>query len=751
MAFELNASLPAPSLEQCVDLEDSARLMLRRAWENPKELGTDSKICSEATALLSEIRQYCSPRDEPDRPNPARENFHNALKLAWLAVWRARDYTASALAKRSEANGWRNRFTRGDVNRGLYDFDGAAWFPHHYPLYDANGEPTDRARLRFELLFNFQNEPEYYEGAMVSKADQVPSNPKLVLRWCCIRSGLPSREGGFAMESCFLEGESKLNSCGSDRIPLCKDLIALSPFELRKFANSSVQAISGSRFEAGLKLSGGFEDQFNAATLEVGEKLTLASCQLKVGLDLRTAPGVRSLLSKDTTIGGNLNFKGRSQLAVNLVDASVGSMEADEAILDSLHVTGLKIQNRVSFTGTKVQGRCQFSDVDFHGPANFQGATFVKEPSPNKDDLSYRHTWFRQCRFHQKTEFDGSSFGSVTFENTTFLADAYFRSTQFHGHADFRKTSWQGRADFSPGRWGPSRFLADVNFSHLDGGLTEAKLHWCSFVSVQFSGLTVFQNRRFMDETWFDRATFKRAPEFHGSKLHSKTFFSGTRFNWDRARHSNWFERACVARTLQWIGRPIPERTASDARNLLDVVNCFRVLTSLANEISAKDLAYSFHKQELRAKYRLPLANGVTRSEAFIGRVYGLLADYGDSFVRPLIGLIASIAVFGLAYASPFLPNDGRWSSAIATSAALQFRPVAALDPGFGRLPSSEVEKVCTANVASKGSVSTECMQYHLRKDHELAIKAASVGQTLLTFVFLFLTLLALRRKYQVS
>lgn len=751
MAFEPNASLPAPSLEECAEFEDRARKMLRRAWDNPKELGEDSAICADATALLSEIRQFCSPQDEPDKPNPARENFHDALKLAWLAVWRARDYSARALARRSANNKWPNHFEYQSVRARLVSFGGVDWFPHHHPLFDRDGNPIDRPKLDFARYFSVQNSREFQEGAMVSNSDQLLADPKVPLEWVYILSALPDRSTAMACEHCFLDVESKAISCGDKKLSPVRNSIAMAPVEISSFKNSSFGMLKGSRFEAGLRLQGELVDEFTGATIEVGGNLVFRNSQLKAGVDLRSAGGIRSFSTYDTTISGDLSIGGRTKLAIRLEKASVGAILAEKCILDSLYVVDLQIQGEVRLSGTSIEKRTQFSNVDFNGNCDFR-TDFVGSKRTGERFRSPDHsTWFRNCRFRQAVIFEGARCNDITFEDSSFAKGASFRSVSFRERADFRKTSWGGAADFSAGLTGPTRFFSNFDISHTDLNEVGAKFQRCLFTDTRFDGRVVFQNRKFMDETWFDRAIFKSAPEFHGSKLHSKTFFSGTRFTWSQGRASAWHERAFSARFLHWLGLPLPDKTANDARRLLDVVNCFRVLTSLANDIDAKDLAYRFHKEELRAKYRLPLANGVSRSEAFVGRVYGLLADYGDSFIRPLAWLVVSILGFALTYASPFLANEGRWNASVATSAALQFRPVAALDPGFGRLPSIEAENLCKANVASKGSITTECMQYHLRRDHELSVKAASIGQTLLSFVFLFLTLLALRRKYQVS
>ena len=748
--FQPNASLPPPSLTECAEFEDRARKMLHRAWDNPKELGEESEICREATSLLAEIRQHCSPRDELDKPNPARENFHNALKLAWLAVWRARDYSANALAKRSREKKWRQPFDRLDVMHGLYEFGGVAWFAHHFPLVDQNGNLTDRSRLDFKRPFDFQRDAEYQEGSMISDPNQLVPFNKTVLAYAYVDTKLAPLENGVGLVSCFLTGAPIEIRYESGGLANCVGVIAFTPLTISNLDFSDPSLLQEGRFEEGLTLNGGFTETLDCASIEAGRRLRIENSTLKADLDLSRAPGVTCLHLKTSFIKGQLKIVGRSSFTLRVEGGAVNSVDAQETTFDSLEVNGWQVSSTAKFDGTIVRGRCSFQETVFGGVASFKAAYLGidRTLASVKPGASME---MRTCRFLKSADFTQATFWDSHFEGSSFADDASFRGSSFLWATNFRTTTWSGRVDFSRFEGHSTVFTGAFDISHHDAELPDARMPWCSFVGAHFEGSARLQNRKFVDETWFDGATFRAAPEFHGSKLHSKTFFSGTRFLWARTRPSKWIDRAIVARSKTLLQGEAPADVSADARKLLDVVNCFRVLNSLATEIDAKDLAYQFHKEELRAKYRLPIGNGVSRPEAFVGRVYGLLADYGDSFVRPIAALFVSIALFAFLYALPYSENNGRWSSGVATSAALQFRPVAALDPSFGRLPSPEDEWLCNVHVGFGGSISTECLQYHLRRDHELWTKACSTAQTLLTFVFLFLALLALRRKYQVS
>lgn len=748
MTLEPNASLPEPTLQECADFEDRARKMLHRAWDNPKDLGEDSVICANATALLSELRQHCSPQDVGDKPNPARENFHVALKLAWLAVWRARDYTVQGMARRSKAAKWPNAFDVIDVSRGLYSFDGASWFPHHYPLWDRDGEPVDRSRVDFNKIFQFQKQNAYYEGVMVSSPEQVLNDHKLALQWAYVRSELPDREGGISLRSCLLEGKAKHLGCSNREIPQCSDVICLSDFEIAGFRSASSSSIRGSRFECGLTLQGDFQDEFIPSSLEFGPRLRLTAGSASAGADLSMVPGLRSITADSYSFGKVLKLGARRYEAITIKSGGIDEIDAKGTTVDTLALVELNVQGLANFKETTVAKSLVLSRVDFKKSTTFEGAKLATETA---DPRLRPRVQFFACEFRSGAVFDDFEAGPADFTHSTFHQRASFKSATFLGPANFSDVRFNGVLDFSPRVVQPTIFHGSADFSlnlPVDGS-TSFKI--VVFTGAVFLSSAKFRNRHFRDETWFDRATFAEAPQFHACELHSKTSFAGAKFQWSDRQTGSWFDHAIGSRLAYYLrGTLKPETTLQSAR-LLEIVNCFRVLTALAKEIDANDLAFIFHKEELRAKYRLPIGNGVGRPEAFIGRWYGLLSDYGDSFVRPILWLLASLCAFSIFYGSKVPDQLNRVEAAIGVSLGMQFRPFAALDPGFGRLGDAAATQACETELKGAGPLSTTCMYYHLATDHGAELKAASFSQTLLSVAFLFLIALGLRRKYQVN
>jgi hypothetical protein len=285
-----------------------------------------------------------------------------------------------------------------------------------------------------------------------------------------------------------------------------------------------------------------------------------------------------------------------------------------------------------------------------------------------------------------------------------------------------------------------------------------------SFDYVEFDDRASFRNRQFKDDTSFDRSVFKRPPTFHGATFHPRTSFTGARFNWKEARPSAWWDRALVSRVKQWSGQDPSASVKADNAYFAEVSDSFRVLSSLAKRIDSPELAFAFHKEELRGKHHRAPGGGIGRPEAIVGRIYGWLADYGDSFLRPLLWLSVSFTMFSLAYGAMAPPDLKTERASWLTSASIQLKPFSHLDAAIGRvaaerravarqaMPDVPTQTTpCAAELRGDERLSGFCFSVHLVDKHETEFNSLATVQSVLSIVFLFLAALGLRRKFQVG
>ena len=140
-----------------------------------------------------------------------------------------------------------------------------------------------------------------------------------------------------------------------------------------------------------------------------------------------------------------------------------------------------------------------------------------------------------------------------------------------------------------------------------------------------------FTNRQFQSTTKFNGCTFAKAPEFHGCTLHQDTQFPGPDSFKD---------------------------TASE-----DAAQAYRTLKLAMEAVRSRDEEGMFYALEQKSKRR---TGQMDKAASVPSWLYEQTADYGQSFLRPLVFLFLMTIAFFLFYsylATPTinfsLPIDG--------------------------------------------------------------------------------------------
>jgi hypothetical protein len=225
------------------------------------------------------------------------------------------------------------------------------------------------------------------------------------------------------------------------------------------------------------------------------------------------------------------------------------------------------------------------ADIDFSNVEFKQDASF-------NGYLFTGHSKFLNATFSHVARFDSATFSAVgNFAGATFSMAAFFFRVAFYGGALFFK------AIFSY----PVYFVG-ATFS----------------LAIRFDDATFVAESRFVnavmkDETSFERATFKtEPPKFFGAKLHQGT----------------------VWRRITW--PPLP-KNKDEAGRFIDAYACLKLemdrLKKHDDELDFFALELQSRRIEQGLVWGLPIA------------LYGVLSDYGRSYIRPLLVLLAVAAV----------------------------------------------------------------------------------------------------------
>jgi Pentapeptide repeats (9 copies) len=250
---------------------------------------------------------------------------------------------------------------------------------------------------------------------------------------------------------------------------------------------------------------------------------------------------------------------------------------------------GFFFPRAAAFSGTTFSGWADFSGATFFGPANFSGATFS----------------------------DLASFSDATFSGATSDDQADFSGATFFDRAFFQGATFSGAADFSRAMFSDTVNFLGATFS--SGG--------AAFSGTTFKKTTVFVNAEMKGPTFFENATFSsEPPEFFGAKLHEKTVWSGVKWplpkDDDEAR---WFVDAYERLKLEM----------DRLKKHEDELDFF------ALELQSRRMMHGDWQPVSEPGRTITLfrpAHGLAIA------LYGWLSDYGRSYVRPLWGLLITVA-----------------------------------------------------------------------------------------------------------
>lgn len=383
----------------------------------------------------------------------------------------------------------------------------------------------------------------------------------------------------------------------------------------------------------------------------------------------------------DKNIGVKVSFRG-----VNFSDY----ISEDEDISFS----GYKFPQDAIVDFTSAKFNC--ARVFFNGAIFNSGIVLFNNTEFNADSI-----WFAGCSFDNfNTSFSNALFRAkrLEFSNAKFSADSvYFESAEFHVETfgfcnvefDSKIVSFAGAKflgdsiDFSGTNFGG----ADVNFSSVeiksscrfsliktDGFFDFSKSHLygdeCLFERGRFGGYTSFEGASFHEGCFsFEQTIFKEHLDFSGVKIHDEVVDLSFKFA--------TFSSSCEfspSNTLRFI----PDFTGTKTTNhfVLSGLNCESQqkanlfwretvkktdaerlcrLKEIAESNKDHPKALQFHSEEMRAKRWHKLS--VTQS--FLDILFDAFSRYGQSIIRPVIGMLlcmVSLYLYTIGYA---LPNYG--------------------------------------------------------------------------------------------
>lgn len=457
---------------------------------------------------------------------------------------------------------------------------------------------------------------------------------------------------------------------------------------------------------------------------------------------------------------------------------------ADNAVFRQFGKSSQTYGRGASFVGATFGAFADFKNAVFQGPANFAGATF--EGRAIFLGATFGETRFDGAKFAHGAEFSSASstritfvracfgrasfFNGVTFLNSSFADAVFMRNVGFQGatlpFANFIRASFRREVDFSEVKVELSGNFA-AHFATMPN-FVGAKLH----PDVSFYGMRATQLGRvgFALQLVFGSLVGLALVCWVGAVLlfGSPSWLVGLVAALSSAPAAIWIVAGGI--------RAQPQVEASNARTLMKIS---------AENRNHLDEARFFRHQLKAQRFDGPADVGeilrnpaqwliVKPIEKFIGIAYEVAADYGLSFMRPLISAVLLVALAGfllwaweagefsrgssagLPYVhsshSPFAAPDAALFEAIGYSASRVF-PFGS----WGEIKAPNDSKV-GCNFAARLLAVEHCRPRGIRistrtelEGHRLRVRFIGALQSSVAVALVFLFGLALRRRFQIG
>tara|TARA_Y100001001_G_scaffold37036_2_gene30800 strand:+ start:504 stop:2891 length:2388 start_codon:yes stop_codon:yes gene_type:complete len=770
-----------------------ARRLLKQVNADFVETVIDSPKIQSAEKLWQELRSLNSAV-----PCELVPKLEEALQCAWYALWKARNYSVMGWKKRLAPK--LTNFGPGNLNYLIQEMmqtgvevDGVVWPRTHQVPFDSTGQVRElksgSISQEFEQILRTMGlEFSLISEGLVAGSESVfnflPDHTSL--EYAALFSNVPARQSKV----------SRLSNCLILNVELFH-LKAASIKDSAALSSTSVQVrsvpIASDAFENSLFLGGLVLNKVVASPDPSGEvsflrnstvfgRLTLKSVDLKSSFVVPKNRAFSEFCILDSELKHPIRVERCSQgiepLVLRVSSEANSISKLADFILEGVELRSLSIKDAV------FSGEVNLNDTYWLESCSILKSTFASNFScedmrfgPEANDVCFEvldcafiqgetevagtsQAIFRNSTFPKRVDFSRSKFEvPVSFEGAEFHQEAAFTCALFEKHANFGSSDRRATIFFKD---------ADFSFPKLD---SESSTGAITFLNAEFRSNVDFSNRKFDNLTEFESVKFNSAPSFHGATFHQNVSFRNSRFQWRRSRPLHPIAIGIKFRCLVWIGKvwrfatalwtrgmasyTLPPELERHNRYCKKTTSSFRTLRQAMQSNDDTRQAAIFHREELRARHSRFGDREVTRFEVWVGAIYSLVSDYGESVFRPLAVMIASLCISAI-FLAEFSGAGGRFiRPAFGNAIEIQFRPFYHLNPTFGRAEAMGVNDPCSNDINAAlhakdaSGLTTYCFSIMAIRNNEFAFKLTVIVQSLITLMCLFLVLLAVRRKLQ--
>lgn len=345
-------------------------------------------------------------------------------------------------------------------------------------------------------------------------------------------------------------------------------------------------------------------------------------------------------------LGATLDFRGRD-ISGDLICRSKQKLNAK---FDGCRFLGNTIvsstqSGRLSFDSCEFHKLALFASTKFELPIFFEGTKFL-QGSDFRQCYFAEFVSFRLAEFRRGPRFDATRFGAAsTFQKAEFWDDAFFSASTFCGDADFCGTKFYQGAFFTKGPDGDSQNIIATQFKSncaFDRSSFNERAHFSNAVFSKFASFRSIKSKLAFS---LSQAKFTQTPDFTDATFHEPPRL-------DNCEMPNPINEFQPFQSTADDPRPRDSRFAPALFPIWRVARAgdeharFRKLRKMAADAKDHENELKFNGYEIAARrfwvdhpYKNP-------GRFWLGWLYGLTSNYGQSVMRPFALWLVSIFVF---------------------------------------------------------------------------------------------------------
>ncbi len=495
-----------------------------------------------------------------------------------------------------------------------------------------------------------------------------------------------------------------------------------------------------------------FKDKVDFSKAEIKEQATFQGASLEQGAKFYKT------IFNDLSYFGNAQFKGD----VNFDRAWFRDISYfnETRFKNSSSFCQIEFEKCANFSKSRFTGETIFSAAQFRADAIFSGAIFKGEPD-FENAVFLGISDFKKVIFKEKANFRDATFiGTADFQEAVFLKGADFRGASFNGEAFFHAVDFFKTTNFSQAR-----------FNHV-----------ADFEAIEVKRAFSLADAQFLNQVPnYSQAHFAESPRLDHVEVRpfikKKSPFSWHRYFWQE-RFLSYFKRGFHRTFFQ---NPLNSwrRFSNFDRNPNDEAY-YRALKRLAIQSHDHENEMEFFAGELRSRRHLkdfasPHKGLASALRYWAGVLYEVTSDFGRSLWRPAAWWGATFALFASLYfanANPSALEKCREAKVLTpfaaanTIAAKHSLPFFTMDRTeklkrsygclYGAAPLYHASYYDQQNTGQPKAHSTPKTPLATRRLHMAPsvpgwVTFLGVGNMVLSLIFIFLLLLAIRNQFRIK